>query len=74
MQIKLPIPVFGVPGTKPHYPFDDLRIGDTILVPHQRAGRLNLTSAIRKRVQKFPGKLFAVREAGGGDWLIERVQ
>lgn len=71
---RMPVPRFGVPGFKPRYPFDGLKVGEAFLVPYQRAGLENLKTACRKRNRKPGGRVFRPVMLADGNGAIERVE
>lgn len=72
MQINLPVPRPGVPGDLPKYPFDKLAIGDSFVVPYQRAGIVTVQEMVRRRNNKGKGT-FRVAPGDKGNTLVERI-
>lgn len=73
MQIEIPIPRANVPGSCARYPFDRIEVGDSFIVPTQRASLLTIRGVVRARNAKGAG-LFSVSEAADGRTIVERVE
>lgn len=62
-----------VPGfMKERYPYQDLRVGEAIFVPYQRAGFENLMTCCRERNKRRDGRMFYPVKLEGGNHAIVR--
>jgi hypothetical protein len=72
-EFKIPEPMYGVPGTRPRYPFDEMAVGDWFAIPSARSDLHSMAATIRRRHQRKPGALFSPRRLEGGKDIVIRV-
>lgn len=65
---------WGVPGTKPHYPFDDMEVGDWFVIPSERSDQHSMKATLWRRHQRKPGRLFGVVQLEDQRWIVMRVE